>query len=144
VAESETRGSRLHSFLLAAQSPQCAWSRSLSPSRSGGRRTLGAEELSRDVQGLAAHNDNLLSVEQLLGDGAGKATEKVPLAVDDLIHKSARGSGAVLRCRGNWAAPWSAATANLGSRRVVVRRVRTMTGSKVDMVSNPGVMLEVS
>jgi hypothetical protein len=111
---------------------------------SGGRRTLGAEELSRDVQGLAAHNDNLLSVEQLLGDGTGKATEKVPLAVDDLIHKSARGSGAMLRCRGSWAAPRSAAAANLGGVRVVVRRVRTMTGSKVDMVSNPGVMLEVS
>jgi hypothetical protein len=86
---------------------------------SGGTRTLGAEELSRDVQGLAADNDNLLSVEQLLGDGAGKATEKVPLAVDDLVHKSARGSGAMLRCRGNWAAPQSAATANLGGMRVV-------------------------
>lgn len=50
----------------------------------GGRRTLGAEELSRDVKGLAAHNDNLLSVEQLLSDGAGEATEQVALAVDDL------------------------------------------------------------
>jgi hypothetical protein len=49
-----------------------------------GKRTLGAEELAGDVQGLAAHNDNLLSVEQLLGDGAGEATEEVPLAVDDL------------------------------------------------------------
>jgi hypothetical protein len=49
-----------------------------------GVHTLGAEELSRDVEGLAAHNDNLLSVEQLLGDGAGEATEEVPLAVDDL------------------------------------------------------------
>jgi hypothetical protein len=52
-----------------------------------GRRTLGAEELSRDVQGLAAHNDNLLSVEELLGDGAGEATEQVPLAVNDLISQ---------------------------------------------------------
>jgi hypothetical protein len=52
-----------------------------------GRRTLGAEELSRDVEGLAAHNDNLLSVEQLLSDGAGKATEQVPFAVDDLISQ---------------------------------------------------------
>jgi len=52
-----------------------------------GERTLGAEELSRDVQGLAAHNDNLLSVEELLGDGAGEATEQVPLAVNDLISQ---------------------------------------------------------
>ena len=48
------------------------------------RRTLRAEELSGDVQGLTSHNDDLLAVEQLLGDGAGQATEKVTLAVDDL------------------------------------------------------------
>jgi hypothetical protein len=60
--------------------------------RGGCGRTLGAEELAGDVQGLAAHNDNLLAVEQLLGDGAGKATEEVPLAVDDLSYKSARAS----------------------------------------------------
>lgn len=57
-----------------------------------GRRTLRAEKLARDVEGLAAHNDNLLAVEQLLGDGAGEATEQVPLAVDDLVHKSAMSS----------------------------------------------------
>jgi hypothetical protein len=60
-----------------------------------GERTLGAEELARDVEGLATHNDNLLSVKQLLGDGAGKATEQVPLAVDDLMYKSAESP---LRC----------------------------------------------
>lgn len=49
-----------------------------------GRRTLRAEELAGDVQGLASHNDDLLAVEQLLGDRGGQATEKVPLAVDDL------------------------------------------------------------
>lgn len=48
-----------------------------------GRRTLRAEELAGDVQGLASHNDDLLAVEQLLGDRGGQATEKVP-AVDDL------------------------------------------------------------
>jgi hypothetical protein len=84
-----------------------------------GRRTLGAEELAGDVQGLAADNDNLLSVEQLLGDGAGKATEKVPLAVDDLVHKSARGSCAMWSCRQNWASQQLAATAFLGKMYVV-------------------------
>jgi hypothetical protein len=49
-----------------------------------GRRTLRAEELAGDVQGLASHNDDLLAVEQLLGDCGGQATEKVTLAVDDL------------------------------------------------------------
>jgi hypothetical protein len=60
--------------------------------RGGCGRTLSAEELAGDVQGLAAHNDNLLAVEQLLGDGAGEATEEVPFAVDDLSYKSARTS----------------------------------------------------
>jgi hypothetical protein len=49
-----------------------------------GRRTLRAEELAGDVQGLASHNDDLLAVEQLLGDRGGQATEKVTLAVNDL------------------------------------------------------------
>ena len=65
------------------------------------RRTLGAEELAGDVEGLAAHNDDLLAVEQLLGDGAGEATEQVALAVDDLNHKSARGPSTMLRCSRN-------------------------------------------
>ena len=49
-----------------------------------GRRTLRAEELAGDVQGLTSHNDDLLAVEQLLSDCGSQATEKVPLAVDDL------------------------------------------------------------
>lgn len=48
-----------------------------------GGRTLGTEELSGDVEGLAANDDNLLSVQELLGDGAGQATEQVALAIDD-------------------------------------------------------------
>jgi hypothetical protein len=109
-----------------------------------GRRTLGAEELAGDVQGLAAHNDNLLSVEQLLGDGAGKATEEVPLAVDDLILKSARGSRAILPAGRKQHSQRETATAIVGEWRSCNRKVRTMTGSKVDMVSIPGVVLEVS
>jgi hypothetical protein len=79
-----------------------------------GRRTLGAEELAGDVEGLAAHNDNLLSVEQLLSDGAGEATEQVPLAVDDLIHKSARGSRAIMPADRGQRSQREIATANLG------------------------------
>jgi hypothetical protein len=129
----------------AAASSQCACP-SLARSWSGwvGRRTLGAEELAGDVEGLAAHNDNLLSVEQLLSDGAGEATEQVPLAVDDLKFKSARGSRAMLPADRGQRRLCETATANLGGRISCVRKVRTITGSKVDMVSIPGVMLEVS
>ena len=49
-----------------------------------GERTLRTEELAGDVEGLTSHNDDLLTVEQLLGDRGGQATEKVALAVDDL------------------------------------------------------------
>jgi hypothetical protein len=45
-------------------------------------RTLSTEELSRDVEGLAAHDNNLLSLEELLRNGRGEATEKVALAID--------------------------------------------------------------
>lgn len=45
--------------------------------------TLRTEEFSRDVDGFAADNDDLLSVQELLGDGAGKTTKKMALAVDD-------------------------------------------------------------
>ena len=55
----------------------------------GSRRTLRAEELSRDVEGFAAHNNDLLAVEQLLRDRAGQATEQVALAVDDLLAELA-------------------------------------------------------
>lgn len=54
-------------------------------------RTLRAEELAGDVESLTSHNDDLLAVEQLLGHGAGEATEQVPLAVDDLVVESASG-----------------------------------------------------
>lgn len=50
-------------------------------------RTLRAEELAGDVEGLTSHNDDLLAVEQLLGNSAGQATQEVSLAVDDdLFH----------------------------------------------------------
>lgn len=51
------------------------------------RRTLGAEELARDVEGLAADNNDLLAVEELLGDNAGKTAQQVALAVDDNLKK---------------------------------------------------------
>ena len=49
----------------------------------GVERTLRAEELAGDVEGLTSHNDDLLTVEQLLGDSAGQTTEEVSFAVDD-------------------------------------------------------------
>lgn len=49
-------------------------------------RTLSAEELSRDVEGLAADNNDLLAVQELLGDSAGQATEQVTLAVNDDLY----------------------------------------------------------
>jgi len=54
-------------------------------------RTLRAEEFAGDVEGLAADNDDLLAVEELLGDDGGEATKKVALAVNDdlLIAKLA-------------------------------------------------------
>jgi hypothetical protein len=48
----------------------------------GGKHTLRTEELSRDVQGLASHNDNFLTVEQLLSHSAGQPTKKMTLAID--------------------------------------------------------------
>jgi hypothetical protein len=48
----------------------------------GSRRTLRSEELSRDVEGLAAHDNDLLAVEQLLRDRAGQTAEQMALSVD--------------------------------------------------------------
>lgn len=50
--------------------------------------TLSAEEFARDVDGFASDDDNLLAVKELLGDGAGKATEEVALAVNDNLQIS--------------------------------------------------------
>lgn len=47
------------------------------------RRTLSAEELAGDVELLAADDDDLLAVQELLGDSGRQATEKVALAIDD-------------------------------------------------------------
>ena len=51
-------------------------------------RTLGTEELSRDVEGLTAHNNDLLSLEELLSNCRGEATEKVALAIDGDLYES--------------------------------------------------------
>jgi hypothetical protein len=44
---------------------------------------LVAEEAARDVDLLAANDDNLLAIEDLLGDDGGQATKQMALAVDD-------------------------------------------------------------
>lgn len=62
-------------------------------------RTLGAEELARDVEVLATDNDDLLAAEQLLGDYAGQAAKEVALAIDDDLQRSNRVSNRFLRAR---------------------------------------------
>ena len=47
------------------------------------RRTLRAEELARDVEGLAADNNDLLTIEKLLSDDGGETAKEVALAIDD-------------------------------------------------------------
>jgi hypothetical protein len=49
--------------------------------------TLSAEELARDVQGLAADDDNLLAAKELLGDNAGQAAKQVALAIDHNLYE---------------------------------------------------------
>lgn len=49
----------------------------------GVQRTLRAEELARDVEGLAADDNDLLAAEELLGNDGSKTAEEVALAVDD-------------------------------------------------------------
>jgi len=48
---------------------------------------LSAEELARDVQGLAADDDNLLAAKELLGDNAGQAAKQVALAIDHNLYE---------------------------------------------------------
>lgn len=54
-------------------------------------RTLRAEELAGDVEGLAADNDDLLAVEELLGNNAGKTAKQVALAIDDNLMRKRPG-----------------------------------------------------
>jgi hypothetical protein len=67
-------------------------------------RTLRTEELSRDVQSLASHDDDLLAVQQLLGHSTGQPAKEVTLAIyRDLSHpaisKLFHSSLAVSSCR---------------------------------------------
>lgn len=50
-------------------------------------RTLSAEELSRDVEGLAADDNDFLAVEELLGDNGGETTKEMALAVNDDLEE---------------------------------------------------------
>lgn len=52
------------------------------------RRTLRAEELAGDVEGLAADDNNLLASKELLSNGGSQATEEVALAIDDDLRMS--------------------------------------------------------
>ena len=46
-----------------------------------GGRTLRSKELPGDVESFAAHDDDLLAIEELFGDGAGETAEEVAFAV---------------------------------------------------------------
>jgi hypothetical protein len=50
----------------------------------GWRRTLCAEEFARDVEGLAAHYNDLLAAQQLLRDRAGQTAEQMALRINNL------------------------------------------------------------
>jgi hypothetical protein len=62
--------------------------KSITSQETGVRRTLRTEELSRDVQGLASHNYDLLAIEQLLSNSAGQPTKEVTLAIDRDLMKT--------------------------------------------------------
>lgn len=47
------------------------------------RRTFRSEEFARDVESFASHYHDLLTVEQLLGHGAGQAAQEMSLAIND-------------------------------------------------------------
>lgn len=46
-------------------------------------RTLSPEELARDVEGLASHDDDLLAVQELLGHDRREAAKEMALAIND-------------------------------------------------------------
>ena len=48
-----------------------------------GERTFGAEKASRNIDFFATDNDNLLTIQQLLGDDTGKATVQMAFAVNN-------------------------------------------------------------
>ena len=58
----------------------------------GGRRTLGAEKLAGDVEVLAADDNDLLAVEQLLGHDAGQPAQQMALAINDDLRNDALAS----------------------------------------------------
>lgn len=49
-------------------------------------RTLSAEELARDVQSLAADDNDLLTAEELLGHDRGQTAKEVTLAINDNLY----------------------------------------------------------
>jgi hypothetical protein len=51
------------------------------------RRTFCAKKLSGNIQRLAPYNNDLLAIENLLGDDAGQTTEEMAFGVnDDLVE----------------------------------------------------------
>ena len=64
----------------------------------GVERTFRTEELSRDVEGLASYNDNLLSVEELLSHGGSQTTKEMTLAIDRDLCLPYQSAAILLNC----------------------------------------------
>lgn len=86
----------------------------------GSRRTLRAEELSRDVESLAADDNDLLAAQQLLGNDTGETTQKVALAVNDDLKDTQMVSDSV---SSSHAVFFSSAMATMSIRHPVPLRV---------------------
>lgn len=89
---------------------------------SWGRHTLRAEELARDVESLAADDDNLLAAKELLGDNRGESAKEMALAIDDDLedaHKGQRNASSILPCKAKGGRPEAEAdTGGLGDSAV--------------------------
>lgn len=107
-----------------------------------GRRTLSAEELARDVELLAADNNNLLTVQKLLGDSGSETSEEMSLSVD---HDLNRPSVAVLSLPIHhpefYAVPPSVyPPGRAGARKSKSGSGMRTTGSKVDIAAVLGLV----
>ena len=111
-----------------------------------GRRTLSAEELARDVELLAADNNNLLTVQKLLGDSGGQSSEKMSFSIDhDLIRPSVAVLSSPIHHLGFYAIPPSVyPPGRAAARKNKSGSGMRTTGSKVDIAAVLGLVCAVA
>lgn len=97
--------------------------------RGGNKRTLSTEELARDVERLASDNDDLLAVQELLRDRAGKTTEQVSLAINDNLKETR------ISCQPVLVPPKHMLQLHRATAVSKLNRSGRTTGSKVDIFS---------